>query len=256
MQLDILKKVGLTDQEINIYSALLEGGELPAHEIIKRTGLKKGDCYNKIYALKGLGFIEEFSKQKKKHFRLAHPEKIREYTDAQIHAASLAEREINAVLPSLISAFNLTYHKPGVQVMEGIEGIKKLYEDTIQENKPIYSFLEANESNMEIWKWLRDVYVKQRVKAEITARVIVSAAEDKNTAEYISHDAEELRETRIVKKSLFPCKLEIQVYGNKVSFANYNKGDVPLAVIIDNKSIAESMRGLFELAWKGAEKQD
>ncbi|MEK7097896.1 MAG: hypothetical protein AAB906_03550, partial [Patescibacteria group bacterium] len=96
---------------------------------------------------------------------------------------------------------------------------------------------------------------KKRIKAKITARVILSRDQaDQKSAEYLHDDERELRQTREVSKKIFPCKLEIQIYGNKVAFANYNKGDALIGIIVDNENIAESMRGLFELAWNGAER--
>lgn len=256
MELSILKKVGLTDGEIKIYEVLLDNGETPANQIIKLTGLKKGDCYNKIYDLIGRGFVEERTKDKKKHFRLTHPDTIQEYVDDELKMISNTEREISALLPSILSSYNLTYHKPGVQMLEGFEGIKKLYEDTLREGKPISAFLEASESDPEVWKWLRKHYIKERVRAGIPAQVIMACENKDNikTAEYLEQDKKELRETRVVDKNIFPCKIEIQIYGNKTAFASYNKNDVLLGTIIDNKNIAESMRGLFKLAWEKAEK--
>jgi len=256
MELSTLKNIGLTDGEIKIYQVLLDHGETPANQIIKLTGLKKGDCYNKIYDLITRGFVEERTKDKKKHFRLTHPDTIQGYVDNELKTISNTEREISALMPSIISSYNLTYHKPGVQMLEGIEGIKRLYEDTLREGKPISAFLEASESDPEVWKWLRKHYIKERVKAGIPAQVIMSSDKLDNikTAEYLDQDKKELRETRVVDKNLFPCKIEIQIYGNKVAFASYNKNDVLLGTIIDNKNIAESMRGLFKLAWGNAEK--
>ena len=256
MELSILKKVGLTDGEIKIYEALLNHGETPANQIIKLTGLKKGDCYNKIYNLIGRGFVEERTKDKKKHFRLTHPDTIRTYIENELKTISNTEREISALLPWILSLYNLTYHKPGVQILEGFEGIKKLYQDTLREGKPISAFLEVNESDPEVWKWLRKYYIKERIRAGIPAQVIMACDNKDNikSTEYLDQDRKELRETRVVDKKVFPCKIEIQIYGNKTAFASYNKNDVLLGTIIDNKNIAESMRGLFKLAWQNAKK--
>jgi sugar-specific transcriptional regulator TrmB len=84
MNLSILKNIGLSDGEVKIYNTLLEQGELSAGAIIKASGLKRGDCYNKIYALKKKGLIEEFAKNKKKYFMLEHPNKIEEYINTRV----------------------------------------------------------------------------------------------------------------------------------------------------------------------------
>lgn len=248
---DVLARAGLSDKEAVVYEALLKNGQSGIVDLIKKAPYKRGDLYNILYSLRDKGIIEQTIKDKKTQFRPKDPYMLKEYIVEQEQKYREADSLIDSVLPGLSEMFKMTTERPVVRVMEGYEGIKEVYKDTLKVGRPIVSFLEAAESDPKVWRWLRDHYVGRRVNAKIPAKVIVSAGEDKNSADYLAHDTTELRETRVVKKSLFPCKLEIQIYGNKVSFANYNKGDVLVGVIIDNKNIAESMRGLFELAWQG-----
>ncbi|MFA7253742.1 MAG: helix-turn-helix domain-containing protein [Patescibacteria group bacterium] len=249
---DVLSRAGLSEKEAIVYEVLLSSGQLGVRDLTPKTPYKRGDLYNILYSLRDKSVIEQTIKNKKIQFRPRDPYRLKEYIVDQEQKFREADSLIDSVLPGLSEMFKMTTERPVVRVMEGYEGIKELYEDTLKVGKPIDAFLEAAESDPKVWRWLRDHYVERRVKANIPARVIVSSGEDKNTADYLAHDKTELRETRVVKKSLFTCKLEIQIYGNKVSFCNYNKDDVLVAVIIDNKNIAESMRGLFELAWRGA----
>ena len=250
----VLARTGLSDKEAIVYEALLKNGQSGILELLKNSPYKRGDLYNILYSLRDKGIIEQTIKNKKIQFRPMDPYKLKEYIVDQEQKYREADSLIDSIMPGLSEMFKLTTDRPVVRVMEGFEGTKELYLDTLKVGKPIYAFLEAAESDPKVWRWLRDYYAGKRVRANIPARVIVSSAEDKNTLDYLAHDDSELRETRVVNKNLFPCKLEIQIYGHKVSFANYNKGDTLVAVIIDNKNIAESMRGLFELAWRGAEK--
>jgi len=252
---DILTRTGLDDKEAAIYEILLKNGQQGVLELSKKSPYKRGDLYNILYSLRDKGIVEQTIKNKKIQFRPRDPYRLKEYIVEQEQKYREADGLIDSVLPGLSELFKMTTERPVVRVMEGFEGIKELYEDTLKVGKPIDAYLEASESEPRVWRWLRDNYVGRRVKAQIPARVIVSAADDKNSADYLAHDKEELRETKVVKKNLFPCKLEIQIYGNKVSFANYNKNDALVAVIVDNKNIAETMRGLFALGWEGIEKQ-
>ena len=252
---DVLSRAGLDDKEAAIYETLLKNGQQGVLELSKKSPYKRGDLYNILYSLRDKGIVEQTIKDKKIQFRPRDPYRLKEYIVEQEQKYREADGLIDSVLPGLSEMFKMTTERPVVRVIGGLEGIKELYEDTLKVGKPIEAFLEASESEPRVWRWLRDSYVGRRVKAGIPARVIVSAGEDKNSADYLAHDATELRETRVVAKNLFPCKLEIQIYGNKVSFANYNKNDALIAVIIDNKNIADTMRGLFELAWKSAEKK-
>lgn len=251
---DVLKRAGLSEKEAVVYETLLASGQAGVNDLIKKIPYKRGDLYNILYSLRDKGIIEQTIKNKKIQFRPMDPHKLKEYIVEQEQKYREADSLIDSVLPGLSEMFKMTTERPVVRVLEGYDGIKELYEDTLKVAKPIDSFMEAAESDPKVWRWLRDHYVARRVKAGIPARVIVATEADTNTTDYLAHDATELRETRVVNKKLFPSKLEIQIYGNKVAFANYNKNDAIVGVIIDNKNIAESMRGLFRLAWEGAAK--
>lgn len=251
----VLERAGLSTKEATVYEVLLKNGAQGIGELILKAPYKRGDLYNILYSLRDKGIIEQFSERGKIQFRALDPHKIKEHIIIEEQKYRDASMLIDSIMPGLSQYFKLTTDKPVVTVFDGYEGIKEIYEDTLRVRKPIASFLEARESDPRVWRWLRDHYVKKRVKAKIAARVILASDKvDQKSAEYVHDDKSELRETREVSKKIFSCKLEIQIYGDKVSFANYNKGDVLVGIIIDNKNIAESMRGLFELAWRSAKR--
>lgn len=247
---EVLEKAGLEEKEAVVYETLLKNGRMGAGEILKKIPYRRGDLYNILYSLRDKGIIEQTIISNRLHFSAQEPHKIKNFVAAEELRYRQADALLNSILPGLSELYKLNTARPIVRVYEGFEGIKEIYNDTLVEKKPILAFSEAKESDPQVWKWLRDYYVKRRVKGKIRARVILSAEKtDKKAEEYLADDKRELRQTRVVDKKLFPSRLEIQIYGNKVSFANYNKGDAIVGIIIDNALIAESMRGLFELGW-------
>lgn len=252
----VLNRAGLSEKEAFVYEALLKNGRLGVLELLREVPYKRGDLYNILYSLRDKGVVEQTIVDKKIKFQPMDPHRLKEYIVDQEQKFREADSLIDSIMPGLSEMFKMTTERPIVRVFEGVSGIKEIYEDTLKVGKPILAFLEASEADPKVWKWLRDRYVGERVKRNISAKVIVSSLEvDNKGKEYLLRDSKELRETRVVDKKIFPSKLEIQIYGSKVSFANYNKGDALVGVIIDNVNVSESMRGLFELAWRGAGKQ-
>ena len=61
---------------------------------------------------------------------------------------------------------------------------------------------------------------------------------------------------KFIPAEKFPYNCEITIYGkNNVSIINFQK-DVLVGVIIEEKTIADMMRMIFELAWMGADVQN
>ena len=250
---DILKKAGLTDKEAVVYEALLKTGETGVGNLTRSTPYKRGDIYNILYSLRDKGIIQQTIKGEKISFRPNDPVLLENYLQSEQDRLREARRLVGSLLPALEEMFKLASERPVVRVFEGVSGIKRIYQDALEEGKPIKAFLNLSEANKEVYGWLRQVYIEKRIKLGIEAKVIISVKEnDQKAKSYIASDDKELRETRAVNYDQFPAFLEIQIYGNKVSFANYRAGDALVGVVIDNQSIAKTMESMFYLAWNTA----
>ncbi|MCX6810313.1 MAG: hypothetical protein NTY30_01070 [Candidatus Berkelbacteria bacterium] len=247
----LFTQLGLTENEAVIYETLLNHGQLPIIELQNfHPELKRTNLYALLYSLRDKQLVVQSQKGAKTEFRLNDPGQLQSLISKRQEEIESQKALLNAYLPNLNQTYQLSSEKPTTRILEGYEGIKELYMDTIRENKPILSFLGLAEADASVTRWLHRYYVVMRKKAKIPARVIVSVDKiDPETAAYIKRSNEGLRQIKIVKKKQFPAVIEVQIYGNKVSFANYNKKNELVGVIIENKYIAETMRGLFELGW-------
>ncbi len=250
---EILARTGLNDSEALVYEVLIKNGQvsiLSMQKLIPK--LSRTNLYNVLHSLAQKSLVQKSDVKKKLEFRPNDPYQLKVYLNNRERELSQAQKMIDSVIPGLSELYRNTTEKPVVRVFEGIEGIKNLYLDTLRSGQPIKSFLGLTQAEETVSSWLRKSYAPLRIKNKITARVIVSADKtDPETASYIGRTKEELRETRVVEQKLFPALLEVQIYGNKVSFANYNKNNALIGVIIENELIAKTMSGLFELAWQG-----
>lgn len=250
---DVLKDSGLENKEPIVYDSLLHLGDSPAADIINHSGLKRGIVYKTLDDLEKKGLVKKYQKNKKTYFKPEHPYKLSEIVETELQEAQNHKLALQTYLPQILSTFNVTENKPGVKVFEGIEGIKEVYKDTLLEKpEEILGILQTSEVEPAIYKWLTTYYAPQRAKEGIWAKVITT--EDKKLAQYIDRNEEEKRETRVVPKKKFPVAIEMNIYGNKVAFMNFKKGESHIGIIINNKLIADTMRALFSLAWGDAEK--
>jgi sugar-specific transcriptional regulator TrmB len=68
MLLQAFRNLGLTENEVKIYSALLKLGESTSGQIVKESDLRTGRLYNILESLKNKGFISEITKNNIKYF--------------------------------------------------------------------------------------------------------------------------------------------------------------------------------------------
>ena len=245
MDLTILKNIGLTDGEIRIYEVLLEGGEQPASIVIEKSGLKKGDCYNKLYDLVRVGFVEELSLNKKKNFRLAHPETIENYVHDRLNSIADTEREVNALLPAIMSTYNLSYHKPGVRYFEGEEALTRIVEDSLTAQTEIYSYVDSEAVEKYLPK-LNKSYRQQRKNLTVRKKIIV--ADTPFYREHFRHINREVTEVRFVSHDLTGFSTNMMMYDNKISYTTMT-AKTNIGIIIEDPMIAKLHRTLFEYNW-------
>ncbi len=245
MNLQTLKNAGLADGEVKIYETLLESGGQFAGQVISLSGLKRGDCYNKIYDLIGRGLVVESTKNKKKFFELASPDTIESYIEKQIENLSATQKEIKSILPNIISSYNLSYHKPGVKFFEGDEAIEKITRDALSAKSEILSFVDIEA----VTKYASDVnrkFIAARRLSKKKKRVVVADTE-LNRA-YFKKNTDALTEARFVKAQLENFNINMQIYDDKISYITVLK-DRTMGIIIEDKYIAKINRQIFEYVW-------
>jgi len=260
MYKDIFTDINLAPSEAIIYEYLLKNGESPAGEIIKKTPLKRGLVYKILDNLveKGL-VIEKRSIPSKKqgrnkisHFMPNHPEKLREFIENEKKRFNKAKNTLEANMPTMISDFNLISGKPGVRFFEGIEGIKKVLEDTLTSKETIYSYSDI-EAIVKYTEKMNDTYIKRRSELKIKKRgIVVDSPFSRN---YLKNYFSDITENRFISHEIFPFNSVMQIYDNKVAYISLSK-KTKIALLIEDKNIYKMHRSLYELTWKHAKTID
>ncbi len=249
MNYPFLSTFGLTDKEVVLYELLLTQGQLLVGDIIKQSKFKRATVYQSLYSLEKKGLVTQVEAGKKIHFKPEPPTKLLQLASTQLKTFEESHRQLLGVISNLDSKYILAVEKPVISIHEGIEGLKEIYNDMIAEGKTVYSALTSDVVEPELRKWLGAVHVKQRAKNNIHAYVLI--AEGKLTEEYVSRNKEAFRTTKVVSKDKYPFQHGVDVYGDKVAFVNFRKGEHLLGIVVQHPKIAQTMKALWDLAWDG-----
>lgn len=250
MALPFLPTIGLSKNESEVYDLLLQLGEVPVWKLQQKASLKRPTLYLTLQNLEKKGLVSKRDFEKKIHYRPEPPAKLLSLAEQQYTELDRAKSNLQALLPQLTSSYIKAVEKPVVTIYEGIEGLKQMYEDTLNEGKIIYSLLQTAEVDPTMYKWLTTTYIRKRIQLKIPAKVIVASG--KWAEQYQEKDETEFRETVLVSNTIFPIQHELVIYGDKVGFINYKKGESLLGVLITHPQIVKTMKAFFDLAWHGA----
>lgn len=245
----LLQEIGLSEGEAQIYEYLLQNGEAPAGEIIKGVGLKRGNVYNILKSLASRGFAEQFTKNKVAYFRLHHPLKLKEQLEQEVTELEQTKKALQDALPHLVSQFNLSASKPTIHYFEGIEGVKQIYNDTLQNNqsqKVLVFSADATLSHKDLTEEFFQEYIRKRAARDIRTKLISSR---EITDDVQKFDQEMLRERK--RWASFKIPSEIDLYEDKVAIISF-EGPL-MGLIIENKAIAKTFKGIFNQVWNSLE---
>lgn len=232
----VLLDIGMTKNEVKVYLALLKLGFSKVGKISKEAETNRSYTYDALKKLLEKGLISYVITGKRKWFKPADPKRL---------VAFLREREsdVEEILPQLEGVYKQTEPEYNVTLYKGLKGVKTVFEDIIQEGKPNAVFGSEGEfvKRLDIFS---KHFTKQIEKKNIKIRNIVQRGVDIKPSK--------TTEVRFVPKKV-RSPVVTNIYGDKIAIIIWT--DVPEAVLIKNKSAAESYRNYFEILWKSASRK-
>lgn len=254
---DKLRKAGLEEKEAIIYGFLVEtGGAFPS-EIAVRTKLNRSTVYKILGILSVRGLVGEVEKKKKLFYYPESPAKFLRTAKAKVGLAEDAYKRANELVPELEGLFRAHDGKPRVTFYEGREQVIAAYMSQTLEEKKYELLAFANTDKLLEFMTPKGLgeFVKMKEKKGMTARGIIPDTPTARKFKETTHAGirqSKLIEERYVPHAVFPFPGEIIVYGkNKVFFVKFDKL-APIAVIIEDQTIHDMMRMIFELSWNQA----
>ncbi len=234
----ILQQFGLQGKKADVYLSALELGSASVIEIAKKAGIKRTTCYDILMDLENEGLISQTSKGKKRLFVGEDPEKIQRNLKNK-------ERLFSEILPQLQSIHNVRGSKPKIRFYEGKDGLREVYDDTLNYSGELLAFASYDVVNVLGMEWANE-YLKKRIKRDIYARAIAPSSQIL-VKDFIAKDQEHRRMTKLIDPKKYPFSIEINIYGhNKVALMSSKE---EIGLIIEGAEIHNTMKLIFQLIW-------
>ncbi len=233
---EILIKLGFTKKESKLYLSCLELGTGTVIELSRKASITRGSAYDVLEEMLDKGYMSKLHKDKHMVFTAVDPEILKRRFEDRLRNFELA-------LPELKGIFN-KQSRPRVRYFEGIEGIKRVYEDTLTATTEIQNYANSKEIRLH-WPAYDEDYIEKRVKKQIFLKGI--APDDDYGIKVKREDRSSLRETRLLSNKDFSFTNEINIYDNKVAIISFQ--DDLIGIIIESQEIANTQRDIFKMAW-------
>lgn len=243
MDTEILKRIGMIDNEIKIYLFLLKTGPSLASDIAKATKLHRTHVYDLIESLIKKSIVSHVIRENRKYFQAASPEQLNYLLKEKQEQIEKDKEKLTILIRELNTISTIAKPKLLVSVYEGKKGFKALLEDILR-RKQDYLVLGYNPKADEHLKYFLPGFYRRRIKLGIKRRAIIDPVFQGSWVQ-----KQKLQQIRFFKYE-FPTG--IIIYGDRVVLTIIQEtGQV--AIVIENQRMANNFKKLFESIWKTAE---
>ena len=239
----VLTKIGLTKNEIKVYTTLLKLGSALAGEITSYSGVHRRNVYDSIERLIEKGLVSFVVINNRKWFKAADPSRLLVVIDEQKNRLDISREEIEKLIPQLRTLPNIK-EKQDVLYFKGKEGIKTVYEGILAAGKSYIGYGPGIHIDSLLKNYFEH-YVQRRIQSKIHLRMIWDEASR----------GKPYTKTPLMESKFIPNEMSSytasRIYGDKVAIFLFSE-EQPIAIVIENKTIAEGYRKYFEVMWKAA----
>lgn len=241
MNKDILKEIGLTEYETEVYLALLRHGQISAYELAEKTGLYRQATYDALKRLIEKGYVSSVKEEKTQLFKAINPQIILEFLNEKTES-------YKQILPELVQINEASKQPLIVETYKGKNVVRIALRDIINSLKEKGSEVLCTAVDESVpfsqYQTICDQYERDMLNYRIKERVIIKEGTkgifQKGTSRY-----------RKIPEKFFNQN-PVQIYGDNVQIIVWGNPDY--LIIIRNRGVAESYRKQFELLWQIAKK--
>lgn len=242
----IFEKLGLTKGEIKVYTALLSIGEATISPIVNESKVSKSKIYDILEKLIIKGFVGYTIKNNIKHFFMNDPKMIIDYLDKKEKEIKDNKKDVQDILPSLLSKRDSVLGGKMAEVYQGFNGMRIVREELLQTLKMGENLLVLGAPKIanDKWEgWLLGFH-KERIKKGVGMRIIYNS----NAKEYGGIR----KKMKLTKVKYFANNLVspswIDIFSDAIMFAVIIN-DEPICFVVRSKELTDSFKAYFEMIW-------
>ena len=241
-----LTKIGLTNNQSQVYLTCLQLGVDTVLNISKNSGLKRPTGYLLLDDLERFGLVSKTKRKTKTLYKAETPERLR--SDLKIK-----EGYVDDILPSLKAIYNVDPEKPNIKIAEGIQGVRSVYNG-------IFTYLSTHpDEELLIYGSLKDA--SETFENEVVDFFHETMKRSRNPIREIGNDDHETRkyyrrlkkhnqnhQLRFIRNEGRFFQTDNMIYGNTLIIFSVKKQI--FSTIIESAGIVETYRTLFNMAWR------
>lgn len=220
MELDMLKKIGLTDGEIKVYNSLIDLGPSQIFKIMKKSKVSSSKVYLILDKLMQKGLVSFITEGRKKTYQITNPSNVIALVEEKKQEYENFKKSFEKIIPTIKSKLS-NYEEESAQIHKGIKGLASAYKSVLDE-------LDAGE----------EYYFFTVNEEEINTPEVI----DFFKKYHLQRAAKKVKVKGIMMPSIGPSNYQTKVLG-KFSEIKYYNLTMPVGMIIGKNRVLILMFG-------------
>lgn len=251
MNIEPLRKIGLTEGEIKVYLALTNLGETTTGPIINESGVSVSKAYNILERLTKKGLVSHVVKQNTKYFKAASPDRLLYYFSEKQQELERQKNDLEGLVTELDKKKGSAITVETAQVFDGLKGIQTARERTLKIMKKgdtMWIIGIARSAYEKLTPYFMH-YHKKRITKGINCNYLYNS-----DAKIPFGDRSSTYPLSKVKYMPNNSTTDawIEIYADTVTIG-INK-DKSFSVVIENQNVADSFREYAKILWNSGKK--
>lgn len=249
----LLLELGLSDEETRVYGSLLEIGTSTVSRIASNAKVQRTNAYNILESLVAKKLIAKSIYRGKQSFSIDDPDRLIQTLEERQKDNNALLEKARAYQTELKTAYTRQYHKPLITYVEGLDGIKQLYTDSLNcqnRKEGIRSYTSIRDLKESLGDFTEH-YFAERTRRGIPIRGILPDTESGKENKRVQDQF--LRQVRLIPKEKFDFSPEIYLYDDKFAVMSLKDN---FGFMLQSKEIVDALKIAWQLAWERAEEYD
>ena len=239
----ILEQLGLTKNEIKVYTTGLSIGPSKASKLAKHANLKRTQAYHILEKLQKKGLVSIGSKKGVKIYIMEPPSQLKNLVDKKEQELEKLRQNLDKAVTKLESKSIDTPNPTKVRFYEGLSGIENAMMNVIRESEEFFAMAPINTMITSLDIDFLNRFTEEREEKKIKSKSIWSRPPETTPFKPSKH-----RETRMPPEDMDEFTTTLIIYGDKV--LSIPESEPPYAVLTESKSYAQTLRAMFNKIWK------
>lgn len=252
-----LSKLGLSEEEIQVYLSLIKHGESTTLEISRNSGISRTQVYRIIEQMKNKGLVEEIIDKYTTRARAIDISKLEIIVNNQYQKAQELKNQFFDI-KTILSGF-IGDNQPQTKVLyyRGQSGLQQLAWNALRAKSELvgYSYRSWQEAiGLEFAKkWYREAINRNFSMREIYSDEFKKSIKKEKQFYLMSEYKNFKYQAKYISSKILNINHQVDIYNDVVAFYNWYQGEV-FGIEIYNQKISYFQRQIFEVMWQRARK--